>query len=118
MIIRNVSDIEPFPTSVKGDVGRVMIGPKEGAPNFAMRVFEYDPGVTVERGSYDWEHQVMILSGKGLVLGAGGQEWEVEPMSCIFVAPQETFGLKNIGTDILRFVCIVPLSGNPYTEYK
>ena len=119
MIIRNFSDVEPFSTKIEGQLGRVMIGPKEGASTFVMRVFEFkEPGICYGPKVEDWEFEVLILNGKGVVLGEGGKEYEVRPMDFIYAAPNEVFGLKSTGTDMFRFLCTVPIRGNPYTDYK
>jgi quercetin dioxygenase-like cupin family protein len=118
MIVRNVSDVKPFDTSTDGQIGRVMLGPKEGTPTFVMRVFEFQwPGIQYGPETEDWEFQVLILSGKGVAIGPGGEEVEVIPMSFIYVAPNEEFGLRSTGTDTFRFMCTVPLRGNSYNDY-
>jgi hypothetical protein len=118
MIVRNFSDVKPFETPIDGQIGRVMLGPKEGTPTFVMRVFEFEgPGVQYGPKNVDWEFEVMVLTGKGLAIGPGGKEVEVGPMDFIYAAPNEEFGLKSTGTDIFRFLCTVPLKGHSYNDY-
>jgi len=119
MIIRNFSDVEPFPLEATGQVGRVMIGPKEGAQTFVMRVFEFiEPGICYGPGTVDWEFEILILNGKGVVLSDGDKEYEVGPMDFVYAAPNEVFGIKATGTDLFRFLCTVPIRGNFFTDYK
>ena len=39
-----------------------------GASNFAMRLFEMQPGGNSPLHSHDWEHEVFILEGEGTVV--------------------------------------------------
>jgi hypothetical protein len=45
MIIRHYEDVQPI-EMMKGVRKRVVIGEKEGAPNFIMRIFDLDPGAS------------------------------------------------------------------------
>lgn len=90
---------------------RVVIGQKEGAPNFVMRVFDVAPGKASPYHSHDWEHEVLILNGKGIIVDHDGLETPAKPMDTIFIPANEKHCLKNVGQGYLRFVCLVPLRG-------
>jgi quercetin dioxygenase-like cupin family protein len=45
---------------------RWLITKEIGAENFAMRLFEMDPGGFSPLHRHPWEHEVFILEGKGL----------------------------------------------------
>lgn len=80
----------------------------DGAPNFCMRVFEVDSGNSTPSHSHPWEHEVFVLSGRGVVVGEeGGQE--IGKGSVVYIAPNETHCLVNKGHDPLRFVCLIPI---------
>lgn len=86
---------------------RVVIGPKEDAPNFVMRVFEVRPGSSTPFHSHSWEHEVYVLSGKGKVRGETG-ETDLEAGSVAYVEPDEQHCFSNAGNELLRFVCVIP----------
>ena len=46
---------------------RWLVGPGDGAPNFAMREFEVAPGGHTPRHSHPYEHEVFVLQGSGVV---------------------------------------------------
>jgi quercetin dioxygenase-like cupin family protein len=108
MLVRSFEEVEPV--MVEGIAKRVVIGPKEGAPNFVMRVFEVPAGKASHHHSHNWEHEGMVLAGQGVIVGDEG-EYPLEPGSTFFVPPNETHQLVNRGEDVLRFVCLVPLYG-------
>lgn len=109
MLIRNYKDIAAVPYA-EGVEKRVVIGPRQGAPTFVMRVFDLPPGTSSPYHNHDWEHEVFILSGEGVAVSEDG-ETAVKPDDAVFVAPHETHCLKNTGKDTFRFICVVPLRG-------
>jgi quercetin dioxygenase-like cupin family protein len=48
---------------------RWLITKEIGAENFAMRLFEIEPGGYTPLHSHPWEHEVFILEGEGVVIG-------------------------------------------------
>ena len=87
---------------------RVVIGEDDGAPNFKMRVFEVEPGRSSPSHSHPWEHEVFVLSGKGVVVGEKG-EIPIANGSVAFVSPDEKHCFINNGSEILRFICVIPI---------
>jgi quercetin dioxygenase-like cupin family protein len=109
MIARHYPEVEPEKiTEAEGVSIRVVIGAKEKAPNFVMRVFDVEPGASSPRHTHDWEHEVFVLAGKGKVYG-GGREVALEPGYTVFVPPTEEHQFTNTGDEVLRFVCLIPL---------
>ncbi|WP_455382749.1 cupin domain-containing protein [Salinispira pacifica] len=87
--------------------GRVIVGKKEGAPNFVLRVFEVGPGGHTPRHQHDWEHEIFIHAGRGEVYGDGS--WHsVEPGSVVFVPPNEEHQIRSADGTTLVFVCLIP----------
>lgn len=78
-----------------------------GAPNFAMRVFEMEPGGNSPFHAHNWEHEVFILEGEGAVVNKDGEK-KFKPGDVIFVAPNEKHRFKNNGKKLVRFICVVP----------
>ena len=107
MKVSKYLDAEPVP-ELPGVVKREVINADDGAPHFCMRVFEVEPGSSTPSHSHGWEHEVFVLSGRGVVVGEQG-ETEIAKDSVVFVPPGEHHCFKNNGNEILRFICVIPL---------
>jgi quercetin dioxygenase-like cupin family protein len=100
------------PTKFDNDVakavtGRVVIGKKDGAENFCMRVFEVEEHGHTPRHTHEWEHEIFFHSGKGEVLSQG--KWTpVYPGTAVFVPGNEDHQIRNTGSERLVFVCLIP----------
>ena len=79
-----------------------------GAENFAMRLFEMEPGGYSPFHSHPWEHEVFILEGEGIVVGAE-EERKLKAGDVVFVHPNEQHQFKNNGKRTLKFLCLVPI---------
>ena len=86
---------------------RVVIGARENAPNFVMRVFDVKPGASTPLHSHGWEHEVYILSGEGVVHSEAG-ETQLRTGSVVYVEPEERHSFSNVGDEPLRFICVIP----------
>ena len=109
MLVRKYREIDPVPYA-GGIEKRVVVGPKQGAPTFVMRVFDLPPGTSSPYHTHDWEHEVFILSGGGAVV-TETSETPIAPDDAIFVPPDEKHCFTNTGQDTFRFMCLVPLRG-------
>lgn len=107
MKVCNYIDAEPV-TELPGVVKREVITGDDGAPRFCMRVFEVEPGSSTPSHSHWWEHEVFVLSGKGVVVSGEG-ETPIAEGSVVFVAPDEHHCFVNKGDETLRFICVIPL---------
>ena len=90
---------------------RVLIGPADGAPNFCMRQFTVEPGGHTPYHAHDWEHEVYVLAGSGVVPTAEGDH-PIAAGDCVYVAPGEIHQFKNTGQGQLKIICLVPKSGH------
>jgi quercetin dioxygenase-like cupin family protein len=86
---------------------RWLITKEIGAPNFAMRLFEVEPKGHSPLHTHDWEHEVFILEGEGVVVSEGGEK-RFKSGDVVFVEPDEKHQFKNTGKRVLRFICVVP----------
>ena len=86
---------------------RLVISAEDGAPNFAMRVFEVEPGGSTPWHSHAWEHEVFVLAGAGEVVSSDGKS-PLKPDDVVFVAPNEQHQFVNTGSDVFRFLCCIP----------
>ncbi len=107
MKVSSYRDREPV-EEVKGVSRRDVITADDGAPLFTMRVFEVGPGSSTPSHSHLWEHEIFILSGKGVVVGEQGAT-PIGKESVIFVPPAETHCFVNTSNEPLRFICVIPL---------
>jgi len=88
---------------------RLLVGREHGAPNFAMRHFTVEPGGHTPLHRHNYEHEVMILSGKGLVRGDETIR-EVHAGDVVFMPANELHQFRNTGDEPLAFICLVPVT--------
>ena len=86
---------------------RWLISKRDGAPSFAMRLFEVGAGGCSPLHRHGWEHEVYILEGKG-ELDYEGQRLEFEAGYFILVPPGREHRFRNTGPGGLKFLCLVP----------
>ncbi len=110
MKVRAIADHESNPIALEGAKGvlmRMLVGPDDGAKNFHMR------HVTVEAGGYsphhqhDYEHEVLILKGSG-VLRADDGDKPFKSNDAIFVPANDMHQFRNTGDGPLEFICLIP----------
>ncbi len=100
-------DTKPI-QELPGVVKREVINVDDGAPNFCMRVFDVEPGASTPSHEHPWEHEVFVLSGRGVVVGEQG-ETPIAKDSVVFVPPDEHHCFINNSSEILRFLCVIPI---------
>lgn len=108
MLIRNYHDVPQEPVGDDKSI-RWVIGKPEGAPNFAMRVVEFQPGAIFEPHQHPYEHEIFVLEGEGVAQSPQG-EAPMRPGMALYIPPDEPHGYRNIGKGILRFICVIPHS--------
>ncbi|MGC8580059.1 MAG: cupin domain-containing protein [bacterium] len=92
----------------KGLWRRWLISKEHGAENYAMRYFEIEPmGYSIDH-SHDYEHEIFILKGSG-VIKAGTKEEKFREGDAIFIPPNERHQLINDTNDKVAFLCIIPI---------
>lgn len=81
----------------------------DGAPNYALRMIEVQPGGHTPKHTHPYEHENFVVDGQGRVLL--GEEWhEVEPGSVVFVPADLLHCYENTGAVPFRFLCGIPTS--------
>jgi quercetin dioxygenase-like cupin family protein len=104
------SDVEaviPSEDGVKDTKLRWLIDKKDGAENFAMRLFEIKPGGYTPLHQHDWEHEIFILEGTGSI----GNKENKKPLKSgdvIFIPSMEWHQFVNTGNELLKFLCLIP----------
>jgi len=88
---------------------RWLISKEDGAQNFAMRMFELQPGGHTPLHTHTHEHEVFALEGQGTFVFEG-QEHQFGPEYVIFVPPNKEHQFRNTGNSVLRMLCLIPTS--------
>jgi len=88
---------------------RWLISKDDGAPNFAMRLFEVQPGGHTPLHTHPHEHEVFVLEGRGIATDKG-RDRPIGPEDVIFVPGGAEHNFRNTGDSVLRFLCLVPMS--------
>jgi len=113
MLIKNIQDMPAVPVNMEGARQvqvRVIFGPKDNAPTFAMRVFELAPGGHTPYHQHNFEHEVLILDGQIAVITANGSQ-PLKIHDTLLVPPNESHQFKNLSdTQTARFMCLVPIA--------
>ena len=110
MKIEKSSSISKRPVEVEGakDVKiRWLISKEDGAENFAMRMFELQPGGYTPLHEHRHEHEVFVVEGEGVFVYEG-KEYQFNRDYVIFVPPNKQHQFKNRGNSILRLLCLIP----------
>jgi quercetin dioxygenase-like cupin family protein len=110
MKLNHYEQIPSAPVEMEGAQGcqvRWLVGEPDGAPNFAMRQFEIEPGGHTPKHSHPYEHEIFVLAGSGVVL-EGDTPRPLAAGDVLYVAPDEVHQFRNTGGAPLKFLCLVP----------
>lgn len=120
MKLTHYSQVELQPVKVEGAAGahiRWLIAEKDGAPNFALRMFEVEPEGHTPYHKHAWEHEVYCLEGEGMLVFEGN-EYPFKAHDSMYIDPDKMHQFKNTGKEKLKFLCIIPHESNYNTEKK
>ena len=112
MKIRHFTDVALEDVGREGFEGvkvRYVITDKEGAPHFAMRVFEFEPGGHTSLHEHPEEHEIFILEGEVAAVNDHGEESTLKPGHTLFIPPNERHQLKNPSGRAAKLICLIPL---------
>ncbi|MFQ5675277.1 MAG: cupin domain-containing protein [bacterium] len=110
MKVQNFKEIEETDVTMEGSKDarmRLLISEKDGANNFAMRMFTVARGGHTPFHFHNYEHEIFVLEGTGLVKSEG-QERPFKAGDVIFVEPNEKHQFVNAGEDEMKFLCLIP----------
>jgi len=102
-----VEDKIPEEDGVADTTIRWLITKEDGAENFAMRIFTLQPGGHTPYHKHDWEHEVFIVEGEGMVVSENGES-PFKPGDFVFVPSMEMHQFKNTGQSPSRILCLIP----------
>ncbi|KPJ66170.1 MAG: hypothetical protein AMJ43_08925 [Coxiella sp. DG_40] len=110
MKIEKSSNVAKNPVEANGAKDtqiRWLISRDDGADNFAMRLFEIQPGGHTPLHTHAHEHEIFVLEGEGTFVYEGKQ-YQFNRDYVIFVPPNKQHQFKNAGNSILRLLCLIP----------
>ena len=104
---KNVTAEEVSDPGAKEVTIRWLISESDGAPNFAMRLFEIEPDGYTPYHKHKWEHEVLILKGEGNLI-TENKTFPLRQGDAVFVPGEENHQFKNASRKALIFLCMVP----------
>jgi quercetin dioxygenase-like cupin family protein len=82
-----------------------MITASDGAPTFAMRIFDLAAGAETPYHHHPWEHEVFIARGTGVVKSEHGDR-PFATGDTVFIAGNEPHCF--VADSAVQFVCVIP----------
>ncbi len=110
MKITNVSQVPLEQVELPGAAGcayRVAVSRRDGAPTFAMRIFEVQPGGHTPLHQHSYEHEIYVLEGTGTIWRET-QELPVKSGDVLFIPADEQHQFKNAANSTFKFMCLIP----------
>jgi quercetin dioxygenase-like cupin family protein len=105
--ITSIEQKDPGLPGIKNVKMRMLVGPNEGAKVFHMRHFEVGAGGHTPHHQHDYEHEVLILSGRGHLTADDGNK-PIKSGDVVWIPPNEMHQFVNDGTEPLQFICLIP----------
>jgi quercetin dioxygenase-like cupin family protein len=107
MLVKRYDDVTPttYDGGRSGVTMREMITASDGAPTFAMRVFDLEAGATTPYHHHPWEHEVFIVRGTGAVRSEQGDR-PFAAGDTVFIAGDEPHCFR--ADTPVQFVCVIP----------
>ena len=106
MYVKDYRDVPSEPGGADGLTVRWVINASQGAMNFAMRVFELEPGAESPFHKHENEHEAYVLGGSGEIETDEGIA-ELKEGSALFIPAHENHRFRNTGDDTLRFIDVI-----------
>ena len=107
MKVRGYSDVQTV-EDIKGVFRRDLLTADDGPTCTCVQVIEISPNVSTPSHYHPWEHELFILSGKGLAIGGEGSI-PISQDTAVFIPANEPHCFVNVTGDTLRFLSIEPL---------
>jgi quercetin dioxygenase-like cupin family protein len=111
-LIRDADEIEYEPVDAAAGLRKgVLVAEEHGAPNFAVRRFELDPGAEVPTHTNAVEHEQYVLEGEyvvGIGEGEDAAEHVVSAGDSLLIPAGVPHWYRNEGDDPGAFLCAVP----------
>jgi quercetin dioxygenase-like cupin family protein len=85
---------------------QVLVGPADGAPNFALRRFVMGQGGGMPRHTNEVEHEQYVLAGRARIT-VGDEVYEVAAGSCLYIPAGLPHSYEVLEAPF-EFLCVVP----------
>ena len=112
MLVKKIKDVPAEPVKMDGAENvnvRVLFGPKDGAPTFAMRLFELAPAGHTPYHEHPFEHEVIAMDGEILIVTENGKK-SLSIGDIVMIMPGEKHQFRNISdSKPASFICLVPV---------
>ncbi|MEJ2242092.1 MAG: cupin domain-containing protein [Candidatus Bathyarchaeota archaeon] len=72
-----------------------------------MRLFEIEQGGYTPFHIHNWEHEVFILEGEGILI-AEDEGRLFRAGDVIFISPNEKHQFRNTGKSLIKILCMIP----------
>ena len=79
-----------------------------GTPTFMMRHFTLEPRGNTPCHKHEWEHEVYVLEGEGVVKHEDA-EYPIRPGDAIYIPPNQMHQFQSAASTPLRFLCLIPV---------
>jgi len=80
----------------------------DGAPTYALRMIELEPGGHSPHHSHPYEHENFVVEGEGQVLMDG--VWhDLKVGDVVFMPPNADHQYRNAGSTVFKFLCGIPV---------
>lgn len=112
MIKKHYTDVKRIENKIEGFKGmfqRFLWTKDDGCQNFAMRLMEFEPNGHTSYHSHLEEHEFFFLEGEAEYIDADGNETRLRPGDTVYVPPEEPHQLKNVGNNVMKVICIIPI---------
>jgi len=107
-VVKRGEDVRYEPVDAAAGLSKgVLIDESDGAPTFAMRRFELEPGAAVPRHTNAVEHEQYVLGGE-YVVGIGEEEHTVSAGDALLIPAGVEHWYRNEGEEPGAFICAVP----------
>ena len=111
--VNDLKNIEFSGPLVRNASMKVLVSPEEGWKDHVMRVVELGIDGYSPKHSHPWQHINYVLEGKG-ELEIDGKITLISVGSYAYVPENALHQFRNVGQDIFKFICIVPVEGHRY----
>lgn len=106
MYAKDYRDVPSETGGADGLTMRWVINASQGATNFAMRVFELEPGKESPFHKHENEHEAFVLAGTGVV-ETEGESAQLREGLAIFIPAYENHRFRNNGMEVLRMIDVI-----------
>lgn len=106
MYVKDYLEVPAEAAGADGLTARWVINATQGATNFAMCIYELQPGKTTPFHQHDHEHELFVFEGHGQ-LTTPRDVVELRPGAAIFIPSGEQHQFSSTGDSLLRMVGVV-----------